>query len=93
MNIDFSFHTFQTLRKYATEWIVNIHDVTDFVREQSTNIEEKRNNLLEVARERVYPVTDPQTAALIGLGDCWRNGMNPFEADKLTNKLKLIDIT
>ena len=65
----FLFCFVQTLRKYATEWIININDVTDFVREQSKNTEKKKFNLLEVARERVYPVTDPKTARLIGLGD------------------------
>ncbi|XP_054774619.2 uncharacterized protein LOC129282783 [Lytechinus pictus] len=59
----------ETLRKYGTEWIVNIRDVTDFVKEQSKNTEEKRLNLLVVARERVYPVSNPTTAQLIGLGD------------------------
>ncbi|XP_041453013.1 uncharacterized protein LOC121406070 [Lytechinus variegatus] len=59
----------ETLRKYGTEWIVNIRDVTDFVKEQSKNTEQKRLNLLVVARERVYPVSNPTTAQLIGLGD------------------------
>ncbi|XP_780840.1 uncharacterized protein LOC575340 [Strongylocentrotus purpuratus] len=58
----------ETLRKYATEWIVSIRDVTDFVKEQSKNTDRKRLNLLDVAQERVYPVSNPKTAQLIGLG-------------------------
>ncbi|XP_071506054.1 uncharacterized protein [Diadema antillarum] len=58
----------ETLRKYGTEWIVNIRDVTDFVHEQAKNTNKKQLNLLVVARERVYPISNPKTASLIGLG-------------------------
>ena len=53
------------LRRYSEEWIVEIEDVTEFVREQHHLVESSQTDKLLVARERVYPVSDPLTAAQI----------------------------
>ena len=52
----------QVLVSYGSEWIVQIQDVTDFVNAQHEHV--KRGDLTElmVPEERVYPVTDQETA-------------------------------
>lgn len=56
----------EVLRKYGNEWIVEIKDVTDFVREQyELHVKPNQLDQLMVAEERVYPVTDPAIAAQI----------------------------
>ena len=57
----------QALRCYGNEWIVEIKDVTDFVHEQHKHVKSNQLDKLIVARERVYPVTDKDVAAQIGV--------------------------
>ena len=57
----------QALKRYADEWIVEIKDITDFVKEQYQFVKANKIEQLLVAEERVYPVTDPAIAAQINL--------------------------
>jgi hypothetical protein len=57
-----------TLRRYATEWITAIHDITDFVREQHEHVERRALDALMVPREDVYPVVDVTVASRLGVG-------------------------
>ncbi len=50
------------LRQYARDWIVNITDVSEFVRNQRDNSDNSRYDQLVMPRERVYPVTCKATA-------------------------------
>lgn len=50
----------EVLYKYSREWIVDITDVSDFVREQSSNVSSNLDELI-TPRERPYPVSDPKT--------------------------------
>jgi hypothetical protein len=54
------------LRRYATEWIVNIEDVSAFVAEQRANVSTER---LVTPRERVYPVADPEVRRRLGIDE------------------------
>ena len=49
------------LRKYAREWIVEITDISEFVREQRTNSFHSKYDQLVMPRERVYPVVCDET--------------------------------
>ena len=49
------------LRQYSRNWIVDISDVTDFVRGQSANNVSARYERLVMPRERVYPVNCSET--------------------------------
>ena len=53
------------LAKYGKEWIVQIKDVTDFVKEQYEHVKVNKLSDLVVAEERVYLVTNARTAAQI----------------------------
>ena len=55
------------LRRYSEEWVVEIKDITDFVRQQHEFVKNNQTDKLLVAEERVYPVTDPVTAAQINI--------------------------
>ena len=46
---------------------MEIKDITDFVRDQHKHVKSNQLDKLIVARERVYPVTDKDIAAQIGL--------------------------
>ena len=56
-----------TLARYARDWILEIEDVSDFVRAQRDNTGDKQ--ALETPVEHVYPVADPQVAARLGVDD------------------------
>jgi len=49
------------LRSYAQDWIVEIEDVSEFVREQRVNSVRNRYDQLVMPRERIYPVHDELT--------------------------------
>lgn len=49
------------LEQYSREWIIEINDITDFVRVQRENAIENRYSDLIVPAERVYPVADEST--------------------------------
>lgn len=53
----------EVLRQFATDWIVDIEDITPFVVEQRQYVEKRELDKLTVPVERVYPVTDPALAA------------------------------
>ena len=67
---NYCFLLFQTLRRYGTEWIVEIKDVTAFVQQQYEHIKKNQIDQLMVAKELIYPVTNLDTAAQIGV-DQW----------------------
>ena len=46
------------LERYATEWIIEIKDITPFITEQYKVVQSGKLDDLLVARERVYPVSD-----------------------------------
>ena len=46
------------LERYATEWIIEIKDITPFITEQYKVVQSGKLDDLLVARERVYPVND-----------------------------------
>jgi hypothetical protein len=58
------------LSRYAKEWLLAIEDVSEFVREQSQHARSPFDRLV-TPREKVYPVTDPEVAARLGLA-AWR---------------------
>ena len=64
---DYSILILQALHCYGNEWIVEIKDITDFVREQHKHVKSNQLDKLIVARERVYLVTDKDVAAQIGV--------------------------
>ena len=51
----------EVLAEYAREWIVDITDISEFVRAQRDNSVPTRYDQLAMPRERVYPVTDQAT--------------------------------
>ncbi len=57
----------ETLLKYSREWVVEITDVSEFVREQQENSVHLRYDKLLMPRERVYPVSDIATIQKLGL--------------------------
>ncbi|XP_072043977.1 uncharacterized protein [Amphiura filiformis] len=57
----------EILKKYATEYILKIEDITPFVLSKRPLLTEKKMQHLIVAQERVYPVQDDRTAELIGV--------------------------
>ncbi|MBX3082242.1 MAG: DUF4291 domain-containing protein [Anaerolineae bacterium] len=57
----------EALAHYAKDWIVSIEDISDFVREQHQRLHAYVLDELILPREAVYPVTDPATAAKLGL--------------------------
>jgi hypothetical protein len=56
----------EVLAKYAREWLLGIEDVSEFVREQSRHARSPYSRLV-TPREEVYPVTDAEVAARLGL--------------------------
>ena len=55
------------LAKYAREWIVDIEDISEFVREQREAMVTRGNSALITPREQPYPVADTETASRLGL--------------------------
>lgn len=60
------------LKKYGTEWIVKITDITDFVKQQRKLVDEDRVHELMTPKERVYPVHDHSVMTQIEL-DQWQS--------------------
>jgi hypothetical protein len=54
------------LAKYSREWLLEIQDVSEFVREQSQNARSPFDRLI-MPKEEVYSVTDPEVAARLGV--------------------------
>jgi hypothetical protein len=57
----------EVLARYAREWVVGIEDVSEFVRDQYTNIATRDYAGLVVPSEAVYPVEDEATRRRLGL--------------------------
>ena len=56
----------EVLSKYAREWLLDVQDISGFVREQRANAAAPYERLV-TPREDVYPVADPEVAARLGL--------------------------
>lgn len=56
-----------TLKLFATDWIVSIEDITEFVIEQGRFIEKGDLDKLTVIREQVIPVTAPDLISKLKL--------------------------
>ena len=54
------------LARYAKDWLLEIEDISDFVREQRANAKAPYDRLV-TPREDVYPVADLEVAARLGL--------------------------
>lgn len=52
------------LAQYASDWIVNIEDITPFVTEQHKHVQAGNLSLLQTPCEAVYPVSDVQAKQL-----------------------------
>ena len=57
----------QALREFATSSCLGIDDVSAFVREQHAHVRAGRLHHLELPRERVYPVREPELARRLGI--------------------------
>ncbi|MFY0569824.1 DUF4291 domain-containing protein [Archangium lansingense] len=57
----------ETLRLYSREWLVDIEDITPFVREQREHVREDRLDLLHTPRETVLWPAEEATAQRLGL--------------------------
>jgi hypothetical protein len=55
----------ETLRRYATEWLVEVEDISSFVSEQRGRLMDRRP--IETPREDVLSVPDAQVAARLGV--------------------------
>ena len=55
------------LRRYATEWIVRIEDISDFVSQQRSLANRLPFGGLFTPSERVYPVSDTNLAGKLGI--------------------------
>ena len=55
------------LAQYAREWILDIEDISQFVREQHRYVESGTLDQLIMPAERVYPVVDSHIAARLGM--------------------------
>jgi hypothetical protein len=56
----------EALAKYAKEYLLEIQDISDFVREQKANAKDPYDRLV-TPREDVYPVADPKVAKRLGV--------------------------
>ena len=53
--------------RYAREWVVEVEDIAEFVAGQRRHVGAGEPDRLHTPRERVYPVSDAATAALLQL--------------------------
>jgi len=56
----------ETLRCYAREWLIEVQDISDFVREQARY--RRQPDMLLTPAEKRYPVSDRETARRLGIG-------------------------
>jgi len=54
------------LAKYAKDWLLDIENISEFVREQRANAEAPYDRLT-TPREEVYPVAEPEVGARLGI--------------------------
>ena len=57
----------EILRNYAREWVVEITDISDFVRAQRAYSSSSEYDQLETPRERVYPMASDETTQKLRL--------------------------
>jgi hypothetical protein len=57
------------LARYAKEWLLDVQDISAFVREQRANANAPYDRLV-TPREDVYPVADPEVGARLGISRC-----------------------
>lgn len=57
----------ETLRSYSRDWLIDIVDVSEFVREQHENVRAGKLDELMTPAEEVYPVNDRDVAVRLGL--------------------------
>ncbi|MDY7226165.1 DUF4291 domain-containing protein [Hyalangium rubrum] len=57
----------ETLRRYAKEWLLDLEDITPFVREQHEHVKNGRLDQLVMPRETVFWPTDEATVRRLGL--------------------------
>ncbi|KAL3858111.1 hypothetical protein ACJMK2_012722 [Sinanodonta woodiana] len=57
----------EILKKYGTEWVVSISDISDFVKEQKRILDEKGPEEIKTPKERLYTLADHSISARIGL--------------------------
>ncbi|HTI14199.1 MAG TPA: DUF4291 domain-containing protein [Dictyobacter sp.] len=55
------------LARYSRDWIINIEDVTAFAHEQYQHVRRNDYGSLLTPLEQVYPVTDTQVSARLGI--------------------------
>jgi hypothetical protein len=56
----------KTLASYAREWIIEIADISNFVRAQYQYVQTHDYAQLTTPRERIYPIADPIVARRLG---------------------------
>lgn len=57
----------EILVQYAREWIVEIEDISDFVREQYQHVQKRDDAQLILPREQIYPISDVGVAMRLGI--------------------------
>ena len=57
----------ETLRAYARDWLIEIEDISEFVREQSERVRAGDLDALVTPAESVYPVSDARVAGHLQL--------------------------
>jgi hypothetical protein len=57
----------RTLAKYAREWLVEVQDISDFVREQGLRVSEGETSRLMTPKEEIYPISDLEIATKLGV--------------------------
>ncbi|MDO1451679.1 DUF4291 domain-containing protein [Rhodocytophaga aerolata] len=55
------------LKKFATEWLYQIEDITDWVKLEGAKVQANTIEELTVAYEQIYPLTDHSLAERIGI--------------------------
>jgi hypothetical protein len=56
----------EVLAKYAKDWLLELRDISEFVREQKENAVAPYDRLV-MPREHVYPVVDVEVAGRLGV--------------------------
>lgn len=59
----------EILRKFCTEWVITIEDITPFVKEQYESVRSKRLNNLQVPVEDIIQITDESICKRIGISE------------------------
>lgn len=56
-----------SLARYASDWILDIEDITPFVHQQHLHARRQNFEQLVTPREIIYPVSDPRVVAKLGM--------------------------